>query len=646
MDPSRNQMDIANSVIDESINSAKKIYSLDAMISKLWPSQSHSSGDSGSPELEAEELVESYEWRRSPSLEAEEISADEAAEAARQEAEEQLQKANELRSLRTVLRQWRNPNLAPIGTNPTSVLERFAMLAKLFPDRNDLFFRNSPNESSSKEMVPHRFGSSTKELVRSSDRSIRSNAVSREVNYRPRGIYVPECDENELTYNGESLFSSEDESCADESEDYDSSDDSNYTPLDVDGTVSNDRFKEEKHSIDEDEVLGLFDDLKQHIYRIQPILDYTRDDSEYQETPPIIHVPKQNPIARYLRHAVQMSKNAKQSILLSIVPLTSILLMAMILICIARNRNGYCDSAKTLNRSIVDGEPIHHGFSLACIPCPPNGVCFFGELQCPTLYKRRRAWYNPFGFLPVADRCVLDAVVAKRVKLIERTIRRTLYAAQGKLLCDAVKKGNGDVTNTYASIHVDDLTQRLRNSKELISKMSKSQLEDLIPIALKSVLTNENIFYWNTDGNATYSTNKAYCTLGCRILLFYATMSIFTKFCLILGALLFCASLPFMYRLFISYKEKRQVNKLVSEIIKTLKNQHKKHSENPTENPHKYCSVPYLRVALMDSVNIKDVQKALSVWEKAERELQKSPNIIRRFLEENGEAYETWEYVA
>ncbi|KAI9027669.1 inner nuclear membrane protein MAN1 [Phycomyces nitens] len=122
-------------------------------------------------------------------------------------------------------------------------------------------------------------------------------------------------------------------------------------------------------------------------------------------------------------------------------------------------------------------------------------------------------------------------------------------------------------------------------------------------------------------------------------------MSIFTKICLILGAILLCASLPFIYNLFVFYKEKRLVNKLVSEIIKALKDQHKKHAENPVANPHTYCPVPHLRVALMDSININDVQKALSVWDKAERELKKSPNVIQRFLEENGEAYETWEYV-
>ena len=118
--------------------------------------------------------------------------------------------------------------------------------------------------------------------------------------------------------------------------------------------------------------------------------------------------------------------------------------------------------------------PVDRFLSLSssCIPCPDHGTCTNGELRCSGLYKRRRALYNPFGLLPVADECIQDSAIGRAVYRAEKRIKNALAYRQGQHVCDYVLRFGTE--EGLAMVHT-----KASDIREVVEERYRTQVNEL-----------------------------------------------------------------------------------------------------------------------------------------------------------------------
>ncbi|KAI7873915.1 hypothetical protein K492DRAFT_211870 [Lichtheimia hyalospora FSU 10163] len=307
--------------------------------------------------------------------------------------------------------------------------------------------------------------------------------------------------------------------------------------------------------------------------------------------------------------------------------LVCLALLGTAVVVSTRAFNGYCDSE-------------HDGASpMSCIPCPDHGVCFRGQLECPPLYHVHRPWYNAYGVLPVADKCLRDSAMGREIDAAEKEIKRILARAQGKEVCNQVRMGghlNDVAVARLTGTEIRDILSRSADDEE--KDMDTFQL--IVSNALKQALHDPTIKYAEINGIPYYSTTKEDMPLWCSasvLLLRIPTRTKYTCTGVLVGLWMMIYAV-YKYRQY--YQMRQRTKTKLEQILNALQDQLKRHKDHPETYDR---GIPVSQLRIQTSQGRVNQGNEVNEWLRVVHQVNKHPQVRRGHREVAGELCEIWE---
>ncbi|KAI8880103.1 hypothetical protein K501DRAFT_335642 [Backusella circina FSU 941] len=302
----------------------------------------------------------------------------------------------------------------------------------------------------------------------------------------------------------------------------------------------------------------------------------------------------------------------------------------------ARNKNGYCQNFPQPLMKTNATQFLH--LPPSCIPCPDHGICSKGQLTCDALHERKTPFYNLRGLFPTADECIHNSVLGKYVSRVERRIKDQLARHQGENVCEYLidhPEMDMDDALPIARLKVKDVLHQLKIDVQ--NTLPKDKADEIMMIALTSVLEDPKIHYTEVDGERYFGTENIKFSLSCHIArLYYAASPKMKKS--ILSAL---ATIILLTCLFNEYKGRKEyrnyINRLTKLVLDKLKEKSDIHKQMLDTLPT--ISVTDLRSAIVDINN----PSTLKDWKNVLEQIELNPHVRKSFKEERGEPAEYWE---
>ncbi|KAI8642165.1 Man1-Src1p-C-terminal domain-containing protein [Parasitella parasitica] len=319
--------------------------------------------------------------------------------------------------------------------------------------------------------------------------------------------------------------------------------------------------------------------------------------------------------------------------------------MFFALICLgitayARQKNGYCQNYP----DIITEKPVSSSFfSLfpsPCIPCPDHGICAGGELTCDTLYERKTPLYNIGHMFPIADDCIHNSVLGKYVARVERKIKHKLAVRQGESACKYFL-AHADIEDTEPApivrVLVKDILSDLKQNIQPALPADKT--DEIMIIALATVLEDPKIRYWEVDGDRYLGTEYFHYSTKCQLQRLYKK----TPFNVKMMIVTFLSVVSAFIGASRDYKKskiyKHKIDVLVKDTTERLMKQYENHLKDPIQYPSAAISVSQIRSSLVDVNDSKTIKDWHSVVEK----IESHPHIRKSFQEVRGDPVEYWE---
>ncbi|KAI8970302.1 Man1-Src1p-C-terminal domain-containing protein [Mycotypha africana] len=316
--------------------------------------------------------------------------------------------------------------------------------------------------------------------------------------------------------------------------------------------------------------------------------------------------------------------------------------LGLLITAYARHKNGYCPSVPTVPTNTTGTSRIFSILPTPCIPCPDHGHCINGELTCDSMYKRRTPIYNVGGKLPIGDDCIQDSKLGKYVAKVEREIKRQLALRQGEAACEYLMThpDADDESIPTARIPVNDILSKLRHTVEPFIPLTL--LDEILLLALTSVLEDSKVFYWESDNERYIGTSRAKFPMTCRLRRMYLKTPQEVRTAIIAVVLV----LSSVYGVSKEYRKanahKAKINKLVKDLTERLKEQYENHVKDSQAHPSPALPVSQLRSTVVDVNN----SKTLNDWQQVAEQMESHPHIRKSFREVRGDPVEFWELTA
>ncbi|KAI9316434.1 Man1-Src1p-C-terminal domain-containing protein [Dichotomocladium elegans] len=318
--------------------------------------------------------------------------------------------------------------------------------------------------------------------------------------------------------------------------------------------------------------------------------------------------------------------------------LLALTLVTTIVVVGARYHNGYC-SSESVQLQEQQGETLPNFFALPglCIPCPDHGVCIDGQLECPAFFSRHHRWYNVGGMLPLADECIRDSATGRIIAKAEKSIKRELARRQGNGVCQHFASTGSSRNSALVKTKGSDLYKELL-TKDFAYVTDAAKMEVIVSEALKSIMDDPRVHYWDLDGIPYYGTDAMIIPVWCSLYMAYSTIPVRTRW--IMFAILISAFATLYGRHAYTLKQRAhsKTEKQVAVILSKLQEQLNRHTEDP-DNEERGYAVSQLRAKLVDH-NSSD---SLAEWMRVVQAIKKKPQVRRGYREIGGEVCEYWE---
>ncbi|ORE01567.1 hypothetical protein BCV72DRAFT_245834 [Rhizopus microsporus var. microsporus] len=321
------------------------------------------------------------------------------------------------------------------------------------------------------------------------------------------------------------------------------------------------------------------------------------------------------------------------------------LILFLMIVTLFRYKNGYCSNHKAQGYQSL----YYSYFPSTCIPCPQNGICVNGKLNCEPIYVRQRPLYNPGGLLPIADKCVHTADMIRQINKAMKHMEQSLTTAQGNLIYNEYKRNlrhqelPQNIAAFYQSDFLDEMKKYINNDE-----LTTTEVYGILNLALKKLTGHPTVYVWeNKDGVPMIGTTSAifpfrYYLLRASCRLFYSD----TRY-IILSVILTAVAIPVVAvgKVYIkrrhAYKDK--INRYLSDILVWLRDPHEFYVQRParayqTLKNSGVIPVDTLRAELMhinEDCSVKD-------WDQVVNLVHKNPNVLRTIYEVQGHLVECW----